>query len=73
MQQKINIPAELLAQGKPYICTKCGKDIFAQRIKLLKLSKLNPGNQTGRDLVIPQPIWQCVSCKRVVRKGDLEA
>ena len=65
------VPIELLSQGKPVACQKCGKDIFQVFIKVIKISKLIPENKTGRDLYFDQPVKRCVSCKHVLRPGDI--
>jgi len=67
----MKITPDVLNKGKPYTCKKCGKDVFTQNVKLIKISKLLAGNSSGHDLISPQPVWQCVSCKRVVNQKDL--
>ena len=71
MPDQFKITPELLKQGKPITCKKCHKDVFINRVKVLKISRLLPENKTGRDFTIDIPVKQCASCKRVLTPKDI--
>ena len=72
MQQQIKISPAVIQSGVAVRCSKCGKDIFENLIKVIKIAKLLPENKTGVDLIIDQPVKRCVSCKHVLKPGDLQ-
>ncbi len=71
MATQFQISPELLKHGKPITCKKCHKDVFVNRVRVLKISRLLPENKIGKDFIIDVPVKQCASCKRVLTPEDV--
>lgn len=43
------------------VCQKCGHDIFEQKLKLKKVSRIQ--SPTGQEMIVPVPVVICDKCK----------
>jgi len=65
MQQQVKIPITLLQQGTKMECKNCGGTLFTPLVSLVFVSRLNPQNKAGQDIVgnLPTGMY-CITCSK---------
>jgi len=65
-QQQLAQLAKLIRTAEDVICDDCGASNFINIYKIRKISGLMSGS--GRDMVIPVPVYACANCGHVNEK-----
>jgi len=65
MPQPVKISVQLLQRGVKMECKNCGGTLFTPLVNIVFVSRLNPENPAGQDIMGNLPIGMyCVTCNK---------